>query len=82
MRENKIFGFIKATWAYALMSGVIFAVAVLGSREKILGEKNDLDMSRIAENNSYVTVDQLSEFYTTATVAESIDMSTASVRRK
>ncbi|MDO5480754.1 MAG: LysM peptidoglycan-binding domain-containing protein, partial [Candidatus Saccharibacteria bacterium] len=81
MKKNKISSFIEATWVYALIAVVILSVAIFGSREKNLGEKNDLDMNRIVENNSYVTVDQLSEFYTTATVAEAIDMSTATVIR-
>jgi len=68
-------------WPYLLVSIVILAVAIVGSHDKFVDDSSDLDMTKIISNNSYVTVDQLSEFYTTAAVADDINLATASVIR-
>ncbi|MDO4987180.1 MAG: LysM peptidoglycan-binding domain-containing protein [Candidatus Saccharibacteria bacterium] len=72
---------LRESWTYILMFAVIFGVVFTGSRNKTTMNDTSLDMERIVANNSYVTLDQLSEFYTTASVAETINLATASVIR-
>lgn len=68
-------------WPYLVAFLGIFAFVFLGSTSKILSGDETLDMNRIIANNSYVSIDQLSEFYTTASVAETINLATAAVIR-
>ena len=77
----KITELLKESWAYLLVFAVVFGVVFMGSRNKNVETDEGLDMNRIIANNSYVTLDQLSEFYTTASVAETINLATASVIR-
>lgn len=82
MSKNKNFSkFLKKGWPYALAFLGIFAFVFFGSRSKLVSGDESLDMNRIIANNSYVSIDQLSEFYTTASIAETINLATASVIR-
>ena len=80
-KESRFKKILRIIWPYFLTSAALFAVVFFGSTEKLSDKTADLDMNKIIANNSYVTVDQLSEFYTTATVADSVNLSTASVIR-
>lgn len=79
--RKKITKILQNSWPYAVAFLVIFAFVFYGSRSKIFSGDESLDMNRIIANNSYVSVDQLSEFYTAASVAETINLATASVIR-
>lgn len=80
-KQSRLKKILQTIWPYLLASAGLLAVVFLGSTEKLSDNTADLDMNKIIANNSYVTVDQLSEFYTTATVADSVNLSTASVIR-
>ena len=80
-KKKKLTKLLRESWTYILMFAVIFGVVFAGSSDKIISSDDNLDMNRIIANNSYVTLDQLSEFYTTATVAETINLATAPVIR-
>ncbi len=79
--QKKISIYFKEGWPYLLVFIGIFAFVFYGSRSKNPGDGSNLSMDQIVANNSYVTLDQLTEFYTTASVAETINLATASVIR-
>ncbi|MBQ6393809.1 LysM peptidoglycan-binding domain-containing protein [Candidatus Saccharibacteria bacterium] len=66
---------------YIVVATGIFAVAFFGSLPKDSNNVANDDIQNLISNNSFATVDQLSEFYTTATVADDINLATASVIR-
>ena len=80
-KSKTITKLLKGSWPYALAFAGIFAFVFFGSTSKILSGDETLDMNRIIANNSYVSIDQLSEFYTTASVAETINLATVAVIR-
>lgn len=66
---------------YFIIAAGIFALAFFGSSSKNNDTASNASIQSLISNNSFATVDQLSEFYTTATVAEDIKLSTANVVR-
>ena len=80
-KKTNLTKILKSGWPYLLAFAGIFAFVLFGSRSKLVSGDETLDMNRIIANNSYVSIDQLSEFYTTASIAETINLATAAVIR-
>ncbi len=66
---------------YIVFAAGVFAVAFFGSSTKNGYDVNNEDIQNLISNNSFATVDQLTEFYTTAAVADDINLATANVIR-
>lgn len=66
---------------YFVVAVGIFALAFCGSFSKNFDGANNNDVQSLISNNSFATVDQISELYTTAAVADNINLATASVIR-
>lgn len=81
LQKSRNIDLLRGIWPYFVAFLSIFAIVYYGSRNKVTLGSDGLNMESIIANNSFVTVDQLSEFYTTAMVADSINLSTASVIR-
>lgn len=66
---------------YAVVAVGIFALAFFGSWSKTSDNLSSENIQSLIANNSFATVDQLSELYTTATVADDMNLATAPVIR-
>ena len=66
---------------YLVATACVFAVAFFGSSSKNSTGIDNNDIQNLISNNSFATVDQLSEFYTTATVADDMNLATSNVIR-
>lgn len=66
---------------YFVVAAGIFVLAFFGSTSKNPDNTDNEDIKNLILNNSFATVDQISELYTTAAVADDINLATASVIR-
>ena len=66
---------------YIVVALGIFALAFFGSWSKSVSTYDNENVQNLIANNSFATVDQISEFYTTAMVADDINLATAPVIR-
>ena len=66
---------------YIVVALGIFALAFFGSWFKGMDAQNSENVQNLIANNSFATVDQISEFYTTAMVADDMNLATAPVIR-
>ncbi|MBQ6355453.1 LysM peptidoglycan-binding domain-containing protein [Candidatus Saccharibacteria bacterium] len=66
---------------YIVVALGIFALAFFGSWSKSVNTYDNENVQNLIANNSFATVDQISEFYTTAMVADDINLATAPVIR-
>ena len=66
---------------YLVVAAGVFALAFFGSSSKNASDIANDDIQNLIANNSFATVDQLSEFYTAATVADDMNLATSNVIR-
>lgn len=71
----------KNIFPYIVVALGIFALAFFGSWFKNNRDLGNENVQNLIANNSFATVDQLSELYTTATVADDMNLATAPVIR-
>ena len=71
----------KNIFPYIVVALGIFALAFFGSWFKNNRDLGNENVQNLIANNSFATVDQISELYTTATVADDMNLATAPVIR-
>ena len=69
--------FFRRNWAYVLAFLAVFAVAFFGSRDKDISEDGSMSLQSIAANSFSVSADQVSEFYTVAELANSMQFASS-----
>ena len=63
--------------SYVLSAAVVLGIAYLGSRDKIIKRDGTPIMMAISDNNYAVSVDQLSELYIVAEIANNVSLSSS-----
>ena len=82
MKANKSYRLTKSPFirvvSYALAAGAIIATAYFGSQNKVVEADGVPIMMAISDNNYSVSVDQLSELYIVAEIANNVSLSSSS----
>lgn len=76
-RKHELGRFFGKYWAYMLSFAVILAVAYFGSRGKEPAPDDSTNIRVIFSNNYTVTADQVSEFYVTSEIANSMQLASS-----
>lgn len=72
--KHGVAGTIRKVLPYVLVSAAAVALAAIGSEDKNTEQSSALDMEAIASSGYAVTIDQLSEFYSVAEIADSMSL--------
>lgn len=76
-KKNAGLEFLRRNWYYMALFAGVFAIAYYGSQDKVTTGENVSSLQSIAANSFTVSADQVSEFYTVAELANSMQFASS-----